>query len=50
MSTTISLEIEVDDEYADPDHSTGLNEEGYEALTAFVSGIGVINEGPDLVS
>lgn len=49
MSTTISIEIEVDDEYADPDHSTGMTNEGYEKLMSAIASFGDVVAGPDLI-
>lgn len=42
----INLEIEVDDEFVDFDHASGLTEEGHEALTDAVNRIGMIHSGP----
>lgn len=46
MSVIITLEIEVDDELADPDHSTGLTVAGYDQLSDAINSVGSINSGP----
>lgn len=49
MATKIQLTIEVDDEYADPEHPSGLTEAGFEALSDAIVSIGTIADGPDKV-
>lgn len=49
MSTRIEVTIEVDSEYADPDDSTGLTEEGYEILMEAVNSVGILEDGPKKV-
>lgn len=44
----IKITLEVPDEYADEDHSSGLNEEGYNRLLDDLMGW-VITEGPDAI-
>lgn len=48
--TTITVTIEVDEALSDPDHDTGLTEEGYERLfEAVLHSVGEIASGPVLV-
>lgn len=42
----ITVEIEIDDEYADESDSTGLTEEGFELLHDAIGSVGVIVSGP----
>jgi len=44
--THVQVTIEVDDEYDDPEHDTGMTEEGFEALSEAVNSVGVITDGP----
>lgn len=48
MSTEVTIRIEVDDEYADPNNSTGMTEEGFELFSELINRVGVLIEGPDL--
>jgi hypothetical protein len=46
--TQVTVTIEVDGDYADPDHITGLTEEGFEALSDAINAVGTIVKGPSL--
>ena len=51
MSVKIRLVIELDDEWADPQHSTGMNDVGYEQIMNDIGNkYGTIVEGPELVT
>ena len=43
----VAIEIEVDEEYSDPDHDTAMTEDGYERLVDAINAVGVISSGPD---
>ena len=45
--TRITIEIELDEEIADDDHSTGMTVQGYEALVSDLAGYGEIVSGPN---
>ena len=45
----VRIEIDVDEEYADESHSSGLTEEGSEALIDAINSVGTVASGPDLV-
>lgn len=36
----ITITMDLDDEYADPDHKMGVTEEGYEGISEALSGFG----------
>lgn len=40
MSTKVRITMEVDDEYADPDHEMGLTEEAYLQLSSVLGEFG----------
>lgn len=46
----VKVIIEVDDMYADPDHSMGVTGEGYEVLVEAINAVGSIDDGPEAVS
>lgn len=46
----IELTIEIDDEFVDEDHTMGITEEGFEAITEAVNAVGTIVDGPTKVS
>lgn len=45
-ATRVTITIEVDDEFADPNHSSGLTEAGHDALFNAVNSVGTVADGP----